>query len=72
MEVIDLYGSNAIVVCPECGGHYIVCDFLDKRGPRRCPHCNAANGITYAEAHTVKNNRRTAREANYQVALEVR
>jgi hypothetical protein len=45
MDVIDLYGSNAIVVCPECRGPYIVSDFLDKRGLRKCPHCNTANGI---------------------------
>ena len=62
MQVIDMYGNNAIVVCPECDGHYIVCDFLDKRGLRRCPHCNAANGITYAEARAERNNQRTAEE----------
>jgi hypothetical protein len=39
------YGSNAIVACPECRGPYIVSDFLDKRGLRKCPHCNTANGI---------------------------
>jgi hypothetical protein len=50
--VIDLYGNNAIVVCPECRGPYIVCEDLDKRGLRKCPHCNAANGFTYTEAQS--------------------
>jgi hypothetical protein len=50
MKVIDLYGNSAVVVCPECRGPYIVSDIPDRRGFRKCPHCNTANSITYAEA----------------------
>ena len=50
MKVIDLYGGSAVVVCPECRGPYIVSDTTVRRGSRKCPHCNAANNITYAEA----------------------
>jgi hypothetical protein len=65
MEVIDMYGDNAIVICPECREPYIVCDLLDKRGLRKCPHCNAANGITYAEARTVRDTQRASKQRNH-------
>ncbi len=70
MDVIDMYGNNAIVVCPECRGPYIVCDFLDKRDKRKCPHCNAANSITYAEARSVMDTHRPAKHRNYKPAPE--
>jgi hypothetical protein len=66
VDVIDLYGNNAIVVCPECRGPYIVRDFLDKRGLRKCPHCNAANGITFVEARNVKDAPRNTKQRNYK------
>ena len=66
MDVIDMYGNNAVVVCPECRGPYIVCDFLDKRDRRKCPHCNAANGISYADARSVTDNRRPTKQRYYK------
>lgn len=64
MQVVDLYGNNAIVVCPECRGPYIVCDFLDKRDLRKCPHCNTANGITFSEALAATNSELKIQQRN--------
>ena len=50
MQVVDLYESSAILVCPQCRGPYIVSGALDRRGFRKCPHCNSANEITYEDA----------------------
>jgi phage FluMu protein Com len=70
MDVIDLYGSNAIVVCPEYRGPYIVSDFLDKRGLRKCPHCNTANGIAYTDARTLMDTQCTTKQRNFKAAPE--
>jgi len=64
MQVIDLYGNNAIVVCPECRGPYIVSEFLDQRGLRKCPHCNTANEITYEEALAASSTRSRTQRHN--------
>jgi NAD-dependent SIR2 family protein deacetylase len=68
VDVIDMHGNSAIVVCPACRGPYIVSDFLDKRGLRKCPHCNTANGITYAEARSAMDTQRPRKQRKFKAA----
>lgn len=50
-DVFDTFGNNAAVGCPECDKPYIISSFMEsKRGPRKCPHCGADNGIRFAHA----------------------
>lgn len=54
MIVPDIYGNNALVVCPACEKPYIVTAWQeDKRGARACPHCNSQNGVRFADAKRV-------------------
>ena len=50
-HVIDLFGNNAIIVCPKCEKPFIVSSWMEqKKGPRVCPHCNYPAGIPFATA----------------------
>ena len=38
--VLDIYGNNAAVRCPSCGGIFVFARYLSAKNGRPCPHCN--------------------------------
>jgi hypothetical protein len=51
MIVRDLYGNNAILVCPSCEEGYIISSWMEKRkGPRPCPFCNHRPDFYFEDA----------------------
>ena len=54
IQVIDLFGNNAIIQCEKCEQPFIVSSWMEqKKGPRPCPHCHHMPGIRFAEAKEV-------------------
>lgn len=52
LEVADCLGNNCAVMCPECGKAYVVSGFLNKKSPRKCPHCSGSE-ISFPEAQKI-------------------
>jgi len=53
-EVVDFFGKNAIVLCPECEKPFIISGAMEgKKGARPCPHCHHAPGILFEQAQEV-------------------
>jgi len=48
--VLDVYGNNAAIRCPSCGGVFVFSSHLNSKGGRLCPHCKKAIA-TVADDH---------------------
>lgn len=44
VKVVDCYGNNCAVICPNCEQAYVVSGFLNK-GIRKCPHCEKSTAV---------------------------
>lgn len=52
IDVADCLGNNCAVICPKCQKAFCVSGFLNKKSPRKCPHCGESE-ISFPDAKAI-------------------